>query len=42
MMSSRYEVVVDEADGRINYHLIESESKNLIVLVEFAWIEFAY
>ena len=28
-----YEVIVDEAEGRINYHLIES---NLIVLIEFS------
>ena len=36
-----YEVIVDEAEGRINYHLIEITSKNgfqlfLDVLLKFA------
>ena len=29
------EMILDEAEGRINYHLIEIESELLIVLVEF-------
>ena len=30
-----YEVMLEKAEGRINYHLIESRANNLIVLVEF-------
>ncbi len=31
-----YEVIVDEGEARINYHLIEIGASNLIVLVESA------